>query len=592
MLLERYLDDLAAATMQEALGLEERPRALLRTTQDPKFGDYQINGAMALAKRLKKAPRDLAGPIAEAMAKHEAIAKADVAGPGFVNLTLDAGWLGRQLAAALGDARLGVDAVEAPEKIVVDFSSPNIAKQMHVGHLRSTIIGWSLVQLYRAVGHEVIGDNHLGDWGTQFGLLIVGMREFGDEGALEKDAIAELERVYKLASKKAKEDEAFAESARAELAKLQGGDPENTALWERFVATTRQTLEAIYARLGVRFDEWLGESAYDAMLPGVVETLLEKGIAREDQGAICVFFHDMDPGAIEGAVEGYALPKRLRKQKQPFIVRKKDGAFLYSTTDIATVLHRKEEMGADRSVYVVGAPQALHFEQLFAVMRLLGVEMGLEHVSFGSVLGEDGKPLKTRDGKTVKLKDLLDEAEQKTREIVEASRAEGKLRIAEEDLDEAVATIGIGAVKWADLMQNRATDYKYDPEKMCSFKGNAGPYVQYQYARVRSLFAEGGLEYEGFEAPIAPEHEAEVGLARVLIRFGDVVHRAAEGSLPNLICDHLYEVASAYSRFYTQCPVLKSEGETRETRLGLAALAGRQLEKGLELLGIEVLERM
>ncbi|HJL20927.1 MAG TPA: arginine--tRNA ligase, partial [Polyangiaceae bacterium LLY-WYZ-15_(1-7)] len=352
MLLERYLDDLAAATMQEALGLEERPRALLRTTQDPKFGDYQINGAMALAKRLKKAPRDLAGPIAEAMAKHEAIAKADVAGPGFVNLTLDAGWLGRQLAAALGDARLGVDAVEAPEKIVVDFSSPNIAKQMHVGHLRSTIIGWSLVQLYRAVGHEVIGDNHLGDWGTQFGLLIVGMREFGDEGALEKDAIAELERVYKLASKKAKEDEAFAESARAELAKLQGGDPENTALWERFVATTRQTLEAIYARLGVRFDEWLGESAYDAMLPGVVETLLEKGIAREDQGAICVFFHDMDPGAIEGAVEGYALPKRLRKQKQPFIVRKKDGAFLYSTTDISTVLHRKEEMGADQSVYV------------------------------------------------------------------------------------------------------------------------------------------------------------------------------------------------------------------------------------------------
>ncbi|MEM1417762.1 MAG: arginine--tRNA ligase, partial [Myxococcota bacterium] len=302
MRLERTLDALAAAALKDAFGTEETPPALLRKTQDPKFGDFQVNGVMALAKRQKANPRELAGPVAERLEALPAIARAEVAGPGFVNLTLEPAWVGARLSDDAQDPRLGVDPVEAPETIVVDFSSPNIAKQMHVGHLRSTILGQALVQLLRRIGHRVIGDNHLGDWGTQFGLLIVGLRTFGDEAALEADAIVELERVYKAASARAKEDEAFAAEARAELAKLQQGDPENRATWERMVATTRETLDGIYARLGTTFDEWLGESAYDAMLPGVVAELEAKAIAREDEGAMCVFLNELDPGAIEGAL--------------------------------------------------------------------------------------------------------------------------------------------------------------------------------------------------------------------------------------------------------------------------------------------------
>ncbi len=591
MRLNAVLEDLAAEAMQQALGLEERPAPLLRPTTDPARGDYQINGAMALAKRLGKKPRELAGPIAEAMRRCEAIATAEVAGPGFVNLTLAPTWLGAQLSQALAEPSLGVEPVASPQTIVVDFSSPNIAKQMHVGHLRSTILGWSIVKLLRAVGHRVIGDNHLGDWGTQFGLLIVGMRTWGDEAALQRDPIAELERVYKLASAKAKEDEEFAQSARDELAKLQSGDPANRAQWEAFVRATRATLDAVYERLGVEFDEWLGESAYHDALPGVVETLLARGIAREDQGAVAVFFGELDPSTIEGALPD-AIPKKLAKSETPFIVRKRDGAFLYSTTDIATALYRKNTLKADCSVYVVGAPQALHFQQLFATVRLLGVDMALEHVSFGQVLGEDGKVLRTRAGKAVTLASLLDEAEAKARQVIEQQRQAGKLRIADDDLDRAARVIGIGAVKYADLMQNRTTDYRFDFDKMLAFTGNAGPYLQFNYARVRSIFDKGGLDFEQFVAPILPEAPEEQSLARELARFGDRVHLAAERYEPHHIAQHLYAVASEFSRFFTNCPVLKAEGATRDSRLALTALAGKQLRAGLDLLGIETLERM
>ena len=576
MRIERYLETAASLAIREALGVEQP--ALLRTTQDPKLGDYQINAAMSLAKQLGKPPRELAGPIAERMRAHPAIAGADVAGPGFVNLRLGDGWIAERLGEALSDERDGVPRVERAKKIVVDFSSPNIAKQMHVGHLRSTIIGDSIARLLSLVGHDVIRDNHLGDWGTQFGLLIVGMREWGSDEALAREPIVELERVYKLATERAKDDEAFADRARAELAKLQAGDVENRALWQRFVAATRVTLDAIYDRLDVRFDEWLGESAYDAMLPGVVEKLLDAGLAREDQGAICVFFDDWDEAPAE------------LKNGGPFIVRKKDGAFNYATSDIATVLYRKEHFGADASVYVVDSRQSRHFKQLFAVVQRLGVAMELEHVGFGTVLGGDNKPLRTRDaaGKVITLASLLDEAQQRA----QARMIEEGIDLPADRIPELARAVGIGAVKYADLRQNRASDYQFDWDKMISFKGNAGPYMQYAYARIQSIFRKGEVEAEALRGPVRLDDPAEAALARQLIRFGEMVHQAAESSLPHLVTDHLYALARAYSAFYEACPVLRSEGATRESRLALAALTGRQLRRGLSLLGIQVVDRM
>ncbi len=582
------MDSLASESIARALGLDEEVKALLRPTQDPKFGDYQVNGAMPLAKRLKKNPRELAAPIAEALLEHEAVAKAEVAGPGFVNIFLEPAWMAARLEDTLRDtARDGVPEVQHDESIVVDFSGPNIAKQMHVGHLRSTIIGDAIVRLLRFLGHRVIGDNHLGDWGTQFGLLIVGMREWGSEEALKADPIVELERVYKLASAKKGEDEDFAQRARDELAKLQSGDEANLALWKRFVDVTRQTLDAVYALLDVSFDEWLGESAYNDALPGVVTALIEKKLAREDQGAIGIFWKEMPKAE---------LPKMLKKQEAPYLVRKKDGAFMYATTDIATVLHRREHFHADRSVYVVGAPQRLHFEQLFTVMKMLDVEMRLDFVSFGSVLGGDGKVMRTRDasGKAITLMSLLEAAQARAKAHIEQGRSEGRLSVAEEDVDDVARVVGIGAVKYADLHQNRTSDYKFDLEKMVSFEGDAGPYLQYNYARVRSIFRKGEVDISSIEsfAAVRLEEPSEVALGRHLLRFSDVVYSTAESYEPHRLCEHLYELARAFSRFYRDCPVLKSEGATRESRLALAALASRQLKRGLGLLGIKVVERM
>ncbi len=348
------------------------------------------------------------------------------------------------------------------------------------------------------------------------------------------------------------------------------------------MAITREAFEAVYDRLGVSFDEWLGESFYEDRLEGVVGMLEEKGLAKEDQGAVGVFFQD-----LEGE-----LPKSLRKVKTPFIVQKKDGAYNYATTDVATILYRKERWNADRAVYVVDTRQELHFKMLFEVARRLGVDMELTHVGFGKILGPDGKPLRTRDGGVPKLMPFLDQAEEKARERIEESRESGRLRIAAEDVDEAVRVIGLGAVKYADLMQNRLTDYRFDPDKLIEFKGQAAPYLQYQVARIRSVFRKGGETIEGFAAPIALEHEREKALARVLARYPDVVHSAAESYQPHLVCDHVYEVATAFSGFWDDCPVLDAEGDTRASRLALCALAEHQLTRGLGLLGIGVLDKM
>ncbi|MGB5366198.1 MAG: arginine--tRNA ligase [Polyangiales bacterium] len=586
MLLERYLESLGSKAIAEALDLDGPRPALIRPTQDAKFGDFQINGAMPLAKELRKPPRELAQPIAEALAGIDAIEKAEVAGPGFVNIHLAPAWIGAKLTDALRDAgRDGVPAVEDVSKIVIDFSSPNIAKQMHVGHLRSTIIGDAIARILSFMGHEVIRDNHIGDWGTQFGLLIVGMREWGDETALQSDPIKELERVYKLASERAGKDDDFAGRARAELAKLQSGDERNLELWKHFVEVSRGSLDALYAELDVSFDLWLGESAYHDALPGIVDDLLERGIAREDDGAVCIFW-----GEIDGA------PKSLRKQKTPFIIRKKDGAFLYSTTDIATVQHRKRQLHADRALYVVDNRQSLHFQQLFAVMSLLDADMQLEHIGFGTVLGKDGKPLRTRDasGEVITLASLLQEAKDRARQRIDEGISEGRLRVQPEEIDEVSRQVGIGAVKYADLRQNRLSDYQFDWDKMISFQGNAGPYLQYAYARCASIFAKGGLDMDTISgsATITLDTPAEQTLGKHLLRFADVVYQAGATSQPHLICEHLYELARAFNGFYAECPVLDADGPTRESRLGLTALTARQIRRGLGLVGIGVVDRM
>ena len=583
MRIERWLEEVGRGAIGRALGAEAG--AALRPTTDARHGDYQINGVLPLAKQLKQNPRALAEQVAKELASNEAIASVEVAGPGFVNLRLSDAWLARTLSEAARDhARDAVPESAQRERVVVDFSGPNIAKQMHVGHLRSTIIGDALVRILRFVGHTVIGDNHLGDWGTQFGLLIVGMREFGDQQALTREPIVELERIYKQASERAKSDEPFAAAAREELAKLQSGDPENTALWRKFVDVTRHELDKVYERLDVQFDLWNGESFYNDALPGVIEQLRAARIVREDEGALCVFF-----GEIAEA------PDELKRQKEPLIVQKQDGAFLYSTTDLATLRYRREELRANRAIYVVDMRQSLHFKQLFAVAKLLGWgDVRAEHLGFGSVLGKDGKPLKTRDahGRAITLASLLDEAEQRALARLREAKEEGKVDLSDAELEAIARAVGIGAVKYADLHQNRTSDYQFDFDKMITFQGNAGPYLQYAYARVQSIFRKGQVDPAAADAPVILGESEEKVLARVLVRFGEVVHQAAESGQPHLITDHLYDLAKAYSAFFEACPVLKAEGDLRASRLTLCALTARQLKRGLGLLGIQTVDRM
>jgi arginyl-tRNA synthetase len=508
-----------------------------------------------------------------------------VAGPGFINLKLDDSWLASRLTEALPDlARDGVPESAARQRVIVDFSGTNIAKQMHVGHLRSTIIGDALVRILRFLGHEVIGDNHVGDWGTQFGLLIAGLREFGNEAALSEEPIAELDRIYKQASERAKGDAAFADRARAELAKLQAGDEENTRLWQRFVAATEREHDKIFERLGVTFDTRYGESFYHDQLQRVVERLKELGLAREDQGALCVFFNELD-----------GVPDELKRQKEPMIVQKTDGAFLYSTTDLATLYYRHDVQKAERVIYVVDIRQGLHFKQLFAIGKLLGLsDMRTEHLGFGTILGPDAKPLKTRDatGQGITLAALLDAAEERAAQRLREGKAEGRIDLSDEELLRVARAVGMGAVKYADLHQNRASDYQFDLDKMITFQGNSGPYLQYAFARVQSIFRKGGVGLEEVAGPIALETSEELTLGRVLLRFGEVIHQAAAQGLPHLITDHLYELAKAFSTFFEACPVLKADGATRESRLALAALTARQLRRGLSLLGITTVDRM
>ncbi|MDP8225987.1 MAG: arginine--tRNA ligase [Candidatus Lernaella stagnicola] len=573
MRIRQTLDQELNAALGEALG--SPAPAIVREAKDPKFGDYQANGVMGAAKQAGLNPRELAARVVEAADLDEWCAPPEIAGPGFINLRLTDGFLGKRITAMACDEHLDVGAVEQPRTVVVDFSSPNVAKPLHVGHLRSTILGDALVRVLKFLGHNAIGDNHVGDWGTQFGMLIYGFRRWGDEQALQTDPTNELERVYKLANDAGKSDETVAQDARQELAKLQAGDEDNKALWDHFVAASRIEVDKVYARLGVAFDEWRGESAYHNNLGSLVNDLLAKGLAREDEGAVLIYFdEDADPQLGD----------------KPFMIRKSDGAFNYATTDLATIAYRDQAHDADEIVYVVDKRQNLHFQQLFAAARALGYDQRFVHVGFGTILGPDGRPIKTREGGTVRLADLLSEAVTRAAAII----AEKNPDLSEAERRNVAEAVGVGAVKYADLSQNRNSDYRFDWDKLLAFEGNTAPYLQYVHARIRSIFRKYGAPDWRLPANtlVTIQHPAERGLALSVARFADVVHDVPDDYYPHLLTDHLFTLSQTFNVFYRDCPVLSSTGDTLISRLALCDVTARQLNLGLHLLGIDAPERM
>ncbi len=630
---------------------------LIRVAQDPKFGDYQANFAMPLGKVLGKSTRDVASQIVAAARLEGLVQPPEIAGPGFINLRLRDEWVAAALRTAAADERLGVEVASSPRTYVVDYSSPNVAKPMHVGHIRSTVIGDSLSRTLRFLGHKVISDNHLGDWGTQFGMIIYGYKHFVDKAKFAASPVTELSRLYKLVSKlveyreslktlpeaerrlaaKQKEVEeqkslaksadkavskkandlarrfarqveelaediaslknkiaavqqdavqrAFAdqhasidEAVLAETAKLHSGDPESLRLWHDFLPNCRDEIQKVYSRLDVKFDYEYGESFYHDRLAAVVEDLKKKGLAKESQGAICVF------------LDGF---------EAPMIVQKKDGAFLYSTTDLATIQYRMETWQPSAILYVVDHRQSDHFDKLFAAARKWGCEnVELQHVKFGTVMGKDGKPYKTRSGDTVGLEGLLDEAVSQALKVVsenDDANPNGPALSAEERRNVS-EVVGLGGLKYADLSHNRETDYEFDAEKMLAKTGNTATYMQYSYARVRSIFSRGGVsstELMSAADSLVLTHPAERALSLMLLRFAEALAETEADYMPHHLTTYLFDLAKSYFTFYESCPVLKADtAESRTTRLLLSDLTARTIKQGLSLLGIGVVEKM
>jgi len=631
---------------------------MLLPSQDAKFGDYQANFAMSLGKKLGKPPREIAQQLVAAVDLTDLCNAPEVAGPGFINLRLKDGWIVEQLAAALGDeARIGVAPAAQPRTIIVDYSSPNVAKPMHVGHIRSTVIGDALHRILKFLGHNTISDNHLGDWGTQFGMIIYGYKHFLDAAALQAKPVDELSRLYRLVHslveyyetkhekipslkvkiaeaeqrvarldaqaaptdpkelKKAAKQLEQAKQSLAELltertgletkleateadpklgpllaphatiardvlletAALHGGDPINVELWRKILPYGMAEIEVIYQRLGITFDHTLGESFYQDRLRGVVKSLVDKGLARESEGAICVF---------------------LAGQPAPMIVQKKDGAFLYATTDLATIQYRMSEWKPDAILYVVDHRQSLHFDQLFAVAKLWGCAgVEFQHIAFGTVLGDDGKPFKTRSGTNVGLASLLDEAVERAFKIVsENDDARPAPLLSAADRQTVAERIGIGAIKYADLAHNRTSDYVFSYDKMLAMTGNTAAYMQYSYARVKSIFEKAGVSRSSIinqQSSILLGSPHERALALALLQFSEALDRVVADYRPNHLTSYLFELASRYSEFFENCPVIKAETDAlRTSRLALCDLTARTLHRGLQLLGIETVERM
>jgi arginyl-tRNA synthetase (EC 6.1.1.19) len=550
----------------------------VRQSAKVQFGDYQANGVMAVAKKLGMAPRQLAEQVLTHLDLNGIANKVEIAGPGFINIFLDPAFLAQGVNDALASDRLGVAKPEA-QTIVIDYSAPNVAKEMHVGHLRSTIIGDAAVRTNEFLGHKVIRANHVGDWGTQFGMLIAYLEKQQQENAGEM-ALADLEGFYREAKAHYDADEVFAERARNYVVKLQGGDPYFLEMWRKLVDITMSQNQITYDRLNVTLtrDDVMGESLYNPMLPGIVADLKAKGLATESEGATVVF-----------------LDEYKNKEGEPMgvIIQKKDGGYLYTTTDIACAKYRYETLHADRVLYYIDSRQHQHLMQAWTIVRKAGyvpATVPLEHHMFGMMLGKDGKPFKTRAGGTVKLADLLDEALERARRLV----AEKNPDMPADELEKLANAVGIGAVKYADLSKNRTTDYVFDWDNMLAFEGNTAPYMQYAYTRVLSVFRKAGLEESAIiNAPVVINEDREAQLAARLLQFEETLGVVAREGTPHVMCSYLYDLAGLFSGFYEHCPILSAESEEiRNSRLKLALLTAKTLKLGLDTLGIETVERM
>lgn len=568
---------IATLRQQGVVPADANPSIQVERTRDKRHGDFASNVAMLLAKPAGKKPRDLAEALIAALPADNAVANAEIAGPGFINFFVAEDFLGKQLQAALADERLGVAARSTPQTVVVDYSGPNLAKEMHVGHLRSTIIGDAVVRTLEFLGDKVARQNHVGDWGTQFGMLIAYLEEqpAGDN----ETALADLESFYRAAKKRFDESPEFADRARKLVVALQGGDADCLKKWAEFNRISLSHCLEVYERLGVSLtaDHVRGESAYNDDLSVVVSELKARNLLTESDGAQCVFLDEF---------------RNKDGDPLPVIVQKADGGYLYATSDLAALRYRQHTLGANRMLYFVDQRQALHFQQVFAVAKLAGfvnADTELAHMGFGTMNGPDGKPFKTRDGGTVKLIDLLNEAEQRAYALVK----EKNPSLPDAELRDIARTVGIASVKYADLSKNRTSDYIFNFDQMLSFEGNTAPYLLYAYTRVASIFRKAEIDPQSLSGEILLNSEQEQTLGNRLMQFGEVLNGVAEKGLPNLLCNYLYELAGEFSAFYEHCPVLNADDDAvRISRLQLSWLTARTLQRGLGLLGINTLERM
>lgn len=575
----RFSQALVAAFGSELAGHDP----LVVPASNPRFGDYQSNVALSLAKTLGQKPREIAQQLLQHLNLSDLCETPEIAGPGFINLTLKPAYLEAQLGAIQTDSRLGVEAAKAPKREIVDFSSPNIAKEMHVGHLRSTIIGDCIARILEFRGHDVLRLNHVGDWGTQFGMLIAYLREAYPEALTTADALdlGDLVSLYRKAKQRFDADEEFREIARQEVVNLQAGAEDSRHAWQLLCEQSRREFQVIYDLLDVELTE-RGESFYNPLLPGVVEDLEKQGLLEEDAGAKCIF--------LEGFTNRAGEPL-------PLIVQKSDGGYNYATTDLAALRYRIQQDGAERVIYVTDVGQSNHFAQVFQVAQRAGwIPEGVEvvHIPFGLVLGEDGKKLKTRSGETIRLRDLLDEAIARSHADLE-TRLKEEGRSETEDFQANVAkVVGISAVKYADLSQNRTSSYTFSYDKMLALQGNTAPYMLYAYVRVQGISRKGNINFEqlGADAKILLQQETELTVAKHILQLSEVLKEVERDLLPNRLCQYLFELSQKFNQFYDQCPVLQAEEPTRTSRLILSDLTARTLKLGLSLLGIPVLERM
>lgn len=564
-----------------AVGVPADLPALIAPGKKAGFGDYQANCAMGAAKAMGTNPRELATKILENLDLDGIAEKLEIAGPGFINIHLKPEWLGEQVANAQTHPRLNIGLVEAPQTVVIDYSGPNLAKEMHVGHLRSTIIGDALARLLEFQGHKVVRQNHVGDWGTQFGMLIAELEEQLGSGSDGEMALKDLEVFYQKAKKHFDDDVAFADKARDYVVRLQGGDEKMLKLWQQFKAISLHHSTEIYQKLNVTLNDShvMGESAYNDDLAPLVKELQDKGMAVASEGAQVVFLQEL------ADKDG---------NPSPVIIQKQGGGFLYATTDLAALRYRAGKLGAARIMYFIDARQSLHMQQVFTIARkagFVGADVSLEHLAFGTMMGSDGKPFKTRSGGTVKLAELLEEAVERAGKV---EQNEKNADLSADELAEIARKVGIGAVKYADLCKTRTNDYVFSWESMLSFEGNTAPYMQYAYTRVQSIFRKAGVAPESLNCAIHIGSEQEKTLAIKLLQFSEVLDQVAREALPHLLCTYLYEIASLYMSFYEACPILKDgiAPELRDSRLRLCHLVARTIKQGLELLGIEVMERM